>query len=280
MRKSKILFTGAGGFLGRQFVPLLKKDGWDVTSPRSSQVNLENKDEVDKLFDGEYDFVIHAAMVGKKFAGKNVIDDKAIVNRNMHIFENIFRHINKIGVFINFDSGVSDIDPEDPYGFSKYCIAQRVLSHYKGINLKAWGCFGPYEDEERFFHTNITNYLRGRDIVIHQDKQMDFIYADDLYKILCSYLQDVNIVHPKELECVYEKNYYLSEIAEIINNLGEHKVNIIKKEEGIGDPYCGTFDGLPVKCLGMEKGIRMCYNYYMKVINRQVERTYSQHIWK
>ena len=50
MRKSKILFTGAGGFLGRQFVPLLKKDRWDVTSPRSSQVNLENKDEVDKLF--------------------------------------------------------------------------------------------------------------------------------------------------------------------------------------------------------------------------------------
>ena len=29
------------------------------------------------------------------------------------------------------------------------------------------------------------------------------------------------------------KKYYLSEIAEMINNLGEHKVNIIKKEEGI-----------------------------------------------
>jgi len=57
MRKSKILFTGAGGFLGRQFVPLLKKDGWDVTSPRSAQVNLENKDEGDIV--EAYKYILH-----------------------------------------------------------------------------------------------------------------------------------------------------------------------------------------------------------------------------
>ena len=199
-------------------------------------------------------------MVGKKFAGKNVIDDKVIVNRNMQIFENLFRHINKIGVFINFDSGISNIDPEDPYGFSKYCIAQRVLSHYKGVNLKAWGCFGPYEDEERFFHTNITNYLRGRDIVIHQDKQMDFIYADDLYKILCSYLQDVNIVHPKELECVYEKKYYLSEIAEMINNLNDYKVNIVKLDQELDLSYVGTYNYPSINHKGLEHGIKQCWS--------------------
>ena len=77
MKKGKILFTGGGGFMGRQLVPLLRKDGWEVVSPRSTKVNLENKDEVRELFgSAHFDAIIHGAMVGKKFAGKNVIDDK------------------------------------------------------------------------------------------------------------------------------------------------------------------------------------------------------------
>ena len=262
MRKGRILFTGAGGFLGRQFVPLLIEDGWEVICPRSSEVNLEELDEVNEIFKGYYDVVIHAAMVGKKFAGKNVIDDSSIVHRNMMIVENLFRHIDKTELFINFDSGVSLNNPTDPYGFSKYCISKRVLNHPKTVNLRSWGCFGPYEDKERFFHTNINNYIQGKDIVIHKDKQMDFIYANDLYKILCYYLTDVKIPIPNDVDCVYEKRYYLSEIAEIINGLGEHKVNININEDGIGEPYCGTYNTLSLNYLGLEKGIKDCYEYF------------------
>ena len=88
------------------------------------------------------------------------------------------------------------------------------------------------------------------------------------------------IAFPKEVECVYEKKYYLTEIAEIINNMGEHKVNIVKNEDGIDDPYCGTSNNLSLKYEGLEKGIRDCYLYYMKVQNRQIDRKYSAHIWK
>ena len=47
MKKGKILFTGGNGFLGRQIIPLLEEEGWDIIRPRSSKVRLEVDTEVD-----------------------------------------------------------------------------------------------------------------------------------------------------------------------------------------------------------------------------------------
>ena len=40
MKKGKILFTGGNGFIGRQIIPLLQEEGWDIVRPRSSKVRL------------------------------------------------------------------------------------------------------------------------------------------------------------------------------------------------------------------------------------------------
>ena len=51
----------------------------------------------------------------------------------------------------------------------------------------------------------------------------------------------------------------LTDIASIINNLSDYKVGV---ELGInkGNPYIGTWRGLPIKLVGLEKGIRETYN--------------------
>jgi len=277
MKKGKILFTGGNGFIGRQIIPLLEEEGWEIVRPRSHQVRLEITSEVDSLFNGEsYDAIIHGAIIG----GRREIDDgPKVFYTNMNMFENVFRHIKDTKTFINLDSGASYgrpapveepspehfgmVIPADNYGFSKYCIAKRVLSHPKGINLRIFGCFGPYEESSRFFHTNINNYIKKKSIEIFKDRKMDFIYANDLYKIISYCLHMGERTFVRDVNCVYSEKYYLSDIANMINNLSDHKVDIIKQGNYNEYPYCGYPNN--ISCIqydGIEKGIKDCYEYF------------------
>ena len=274
MKKGKILFTGGNGFIGRQIVPLLEQEGWEIVRPRSHQVRLEVTSEVDSLFKNQkYDAIIHGAIVG----GRRDVDDSSdVFLTNMLMFENVFKHIDKTDLFINFDSGASlgrpsisedpdgndlgKIIPKDPYGFSKYCIAKRVLDNPKGMNLRIFGCFGQYESGDRFFAKNIRNYIEKKDIVIVKDRKMDFIYANDLYQIIRRCLG--GDISERDINCVYKEKYYLSELAEMINTLDEHGVNITKQGSYKEFSYCGSAPQLDIEFEGIEKGIRDCYEYY------------------
>lgn len=277
MKRNKILFTGGNGFIGRQIIPLLEKEGWEVVRPRSNQVRLEITSEVDSLFkDEKYYAIIHGAIVGGR---REVEDGPSVFYKNMSMFENIFRHVDKTELFINLDSGASygrpaPVDqpapqdfglviPSDNYGFSKYCIAKRVLNHEKGINLRIFGCFGAYEESSRFFNTNINNYINKKNIKIFKDRKMDFIYANDLYKIISYFLSIGKKSFVNDVNCVYKDKYYLSEMANMINNLSNHRVEIIKQGSYEEYSYCGFPNNLDcIEYDGLEKGIRDCYEYY------------------
>ena len=56
MTNKKILFTGGNGFIGRQIIPFLEKDGYTVVRPRSTQIRLEVDAEVATLSDNKFFF--------------------------------------------------------------------------------------------------------------------------------------------------------------------------------------------------------------------------------
>ncbi len=276
MTNKKILFTGGNGFIGRQIIPFLEKDGYTVVRPRSTQIRLEVDAEVATLFeDGQhYDAIIHAAIVGGR---RDVDDSHKVMYTNLSMFETLFKYVDRTDMFINLDSGASygrpaaveepspdnfgEVIPKDPYGFSKYVIAKRVLDNPKGVNLRIFGCFGPHEENTRFFNTNINNYINRKPIQLVKDRKMDFICADDLYKIIKYYLDGNDA--PKDLNCVYDEKYSLSDIAEIINHLGPYKVNIESEGQYPVFSYIGKGNSLPIKYDGLVEGIRNCYEAYL-----------------
>ena len=61
-------------------------------------------------------------------------------------------------------------------------------------------------------------------MVIYKDRLMDFFYMKDFIEIVKYYLTNRNL--PKEIDCTYETTLMLSDIANLINNLDTHRVQI------------------------------------------------------
>lgn len=257
----KIFFTGGNSNVGRGVIPLLKRDGYEVVAPSSKELNLIDNKSVREYFNKngfEYDAIVHAAVLGGRRFKK---DDLLIYFDNMRMFENIFSYSDKVDRFIHFNSGASlygsGLIPNDPYGFSKYCMARSTYDNVGGINLNIFASFGPEDNDQRFLTTAIENYIKKEPIIIFQDRLFDFIYVKDLYKIL-KYTLDSSLypieIMPKDINCVYDRKFYLSDIAEMINGLDSHEVPIIIENKKRGEPYCGSFS-IDLNYIGLEQGL-------------------------
>ena len=63
MTNKRIFFTGGGGFMGREIIPLLKRKGHKVIAPKSRKLNLLDTSAVAEFVkQNEFDVIIHAAM--------------------------------------------------------------------------------------------------------------------------------------------------------------------------------------------------------------------------
>lgn len=66
----------------------------------------------------------------------------------------------------------------------------------------------------------------------------------------------------KDVNLVYEDNNTLSEFANMINQLSDHKVDIKILEEGFGKSYCGNgkvLSYLGLDLMGLEKSLEHYY---------------------
>jgi GDP-L-fucose synthase len=171
------------------------------------------------------------------------------------MYYNLFEcesHFNKL---LHFGSGAEF--QESFYGLSKKIINESIKDKNKFYNIRILNVFDENELNYKFIKTNIINYLNKQDIEIFQNKFMDFFYMEDLITLVEYY---INNEAPKVIDCCYDYSPTLYDVAQIINNLDNYKVNINFKNWDVAPPFNGKFTDLGLKFIGLEQGIKNVYN--------------------
>lgn len=273
-----ILLTGSGGFVGKNLKLFLSRR-YKLLTPRSYELDLCNTQAVNDYFkNNKIDFIIHCASVG---GVRGVPDGENVFIDNIKMFLNLVNAKNSDTRMIFFGSGamydkqrdlrkVSEKEiynvltspyPKDLYGQSKLQIAQWIFERNDITCLNIFGCYGKYEKESRFPTYAITQNLEHKTIEINQNVIFDYLYIDDLCKIVYYFIK--NKPKNKIINVTPTESISLVDIAYIVNDIGDYKSEIIIKNKEMNFEYTGDnkllLKNIDFKFTPYETGLKKLY---------------------
>ena len=213
-KKGKILIVGGTGFIGFHLAAFLKKKKFKITivsehKPKKKrflkgvkyiQFDISKFKNFKKIKNFEFDFIVNL--------GGHVDHTNKIKTFNSHFngAKNLSRFFlkKKITSFIQMGSGGEYGNLKSPhketeicrpsktsvYSYAKYKTTSFLISLYKKYNfpitvLRLYQAYGPHQDTNRFIPILITNCLKNKKFkTSHGQQSRDFIYIDDLIKII------------------------------------------------------------------------------------------------
>ena len=249
----KILITGANGYIGKTLYNSLNTK-YDVVPLSRKELDVTNLKQVKNYLKHKYfDVVIHCAVEG----GLRLEPENSyILDSNLKMYYNLLECKDHFNRFFYFGSGAEEQDTF--YGLSKKVLNQSIHDKDNFHNIRIFAAFDENELESKFVKTNIHNYIIRKDIQIFQNKYMDFFYMGDLITLMDYCIVTNNL--PKEINCSYNYSPTLYDVAQIINNLSDYKVNINIEEWDMAPIFKGSFTDLGLNYIGLEQGIKNVYN--------------------
>jgi nucleoside-diphosphate-sugar epimerase len=252
-----ILITGMNGFIGRELTDFFTKTEHNVFATCRKTLDVSNEKMVDGFFkENDIDIVLHTAIKGGKRTKKDTYFDLV---ENLNMFKNLYKHRERYGLMISFGSG-AEANSSSYYGLAKKIIASEIEEHDGNIaNLRIFGCFGPTEENTRFIKNSINRVFERKPIIVHQNKQMDYFYINDLKKVVLYYIENRDDSLPKTIDMCYDDKTSLLDIARKIKTLTKSNVDIIIKDESHGPSYIGASSKLTTLDLdlsGVDLGIQ------------------------
>jgi|1_EtaG_2_1085319.scaffolds.fasta_scaffold13042_3 nucleoside-diphosphate-sugar epimerase len=235
----RILITGSNGYIASAARKHLESQGHEIIKLNRSVCNLLDKKQVDDYFENfTCDVVIHTAVSG----GSRLEEEKEdIISNNLDMFCGLLRHREKYKKFIHFGSGAQQ-KVESYYGISKRAIAGIIDKLDLFYNIKIYGLFDINEIDTRFIKANVRRALSGEDIVVHKNKRMDFFHMKDLMVLIDYYINNKDL--NKNIDCSYKTSLTLVDIASIIKDNCNSKINIKIEQDGCENYYGNNTDYL------------------------------------
>ena len=198
------------------------------------------------------------------------------------MFENLERHKDKFGKFINFGSGAiydvsannSGVTEEDIYknlgkddhSFCKYVVHKQIDHLDNFIDLNIFGIFGKYEDYAiRFISNACCKALFDLPITLRQNRRFSYIDVADLPVILELLIE--NKTQYKSYNIVPNSYIELKNLAQSVRQVSGKDIDIKIAQDGYGLDYYGSNKRLmqefpEIKFTPIEQSIQNLYRYY------------------
>ena len=232
-----ILLTGGRGFIGKNLKRILCDD-YALVCPTSADVNLCDTNAVRACLDAcPADYIIHCATVGGVRGQQDAADT---VEKNISMLQNLLAHKKPETKVITFGSGAmydrsrplervkeSEIGthvPTEPYGLSKLQTAQITKTRRDILCLNIFACYGYGEKENRFPSYCIQQSLKKEDIVIEKNALFDYLWIDDLGKIIRHFL--VNWPTHRIINLTPNQSATLAEIATLVQKISGAAIQV------------------------------------------------------
>ena len=209
--KMRLLVTGAAGFIGSNFLRLLKLQDYldfdcliiDKLTYAGSLTNLE--DFIDERFKfhqndilnfeliqdlvGEVDLVVHFAAESHvdrsitgpaEFVRTNVMGTQVLLDAVRRNPDVMFVHVSTDEVYGTVDKGSWDescsLEPNSPYAASKAASDLIALSYAKtyGLDIRVTRCcnnYGPHQFPEKMIPLFVTNLMEGKRVPLYGNGQ-------------------------------------------------------------------------------------------------------------
>ncbi len=268
-----ILITGANGFIGRSLRSSNLIYKYNMIFTNRKKLDILNKQLlIDFIRTNNIDIIVHTAVTGHPgddsvyTAAENITADLNILQMN--------KLVNRIIIFgsgAEYDTSknidrVSEDDllflpcPTDYYGLGKYTISRAAECIENVYNLRLFGCFGPLENETRFITNNINRIINQCNVLINKDRYFDFFYIDDLIQLIEFFCN--NDSRFKQINCVYDKKYKLSDISKMICSemIKRKPNNNVNEINGLDKSYTAEANHInymkKIKFKGLEQGIK------------------------